>query len=425
MPRWLNWKWLGVVALALVAVMAFSACGGDDNEASKTPSTSGTGGASATGASENWGSVTIKSGSSIVVGFTGPRSGDLIALGTAGVDGAKVAIDDVGGKVKGFPITIKEADDKCDAGSALSAAEILLADKALVGVLGGVCSGVNVAAQPRYEEAHITQISGSSTATKVTNPEGRGPFATFLRTIVNDSVQGKRQAAFANQVIKAKSAYVAYDTDAYGTGLRDVFKTEFPKVGGTIAGDQGFEKGTTEFTSLSTSITSAKPDMVYFAGFDPEAAALLRQLRADGYKGAFLGGDGVQTAQFLTLAGADAEGAYLSKGAPIQESAVLTKFQSDFQTKAGYKWDDQPYTAEYHDAMLAILKAVDKVGVVSNGDLTIDLKKLNDAMHASDFDGVSGHIKFDDHGDLVAVPGRPQILFSKVTNGAYAKETFE
>ena len=55
----------------------------------------------------------------------------------------------------------------------------------------------------------------------------------------------------------------------------------------------------------------------------------------------------------------------------------------------------------------------------------IDLDQLNDAMHASDFDGLSGHISFDDHGDKKAAAGKPLIIFSLVKNGAYVQQEFE
>lgn len=411
MPRWFNWKWLGVVALALAAVLVFSACGDDDDEED--------GGATTPAGGENV--VTIAPGDKIVVGVTAVLSGDLQALGTTVLKAAELAAQQLG-DIEGFEVEVVGADDLCDASGAEPAAQQLLANENLVAVIGSICSGVNVTVQPTYEQKHITQVSSGSTAVKVTYPEGRDPFDTFLRTVVHDGVQGVKQAEYADSVLGATSVFIAHDTDAYGTGLADVFEENFT---GEVVGRQGWEKNQTDFAALVTSVTTDNPDLVYVASFDPEAAAFITQLRTAGYEGDFLAGDGVITEQFLTLAGEDAEGAHLSKPAPIGESAALTQFQEDYLEYAGFAWDDQPYAAETYDAYTAIFNGIKEVAKVVDGNLEIDLDAMNDAIHASDFDGLVGHVSFDDHGDIEAAPGKPQIVFFIVEGGEYVQQEFE
>jgi len=416
MPR--SWKWLSLLAIVLLAFTAFAACGDDDEE------DTGDGEPTATGDGGGENVVVVEPGQKIQVGVTAVLAGDLEALGATVLAATELAAQQLG-DIEGFEVEIVSADDQCDASGAIPAAQQLLANENLVAVIGSICSGVNVTVQPTYEQAHITQVSSGSTAVKVTYPEGRDPFDTFLRTVVHDGVQGVKQAEFATEVLGAKTAFSAHDTDAYGTGLKDVFNANFAELGGEIVGTQGWEKQQTDFAALVTSVTTAAPDLVYVASFDPEAAAFITQLRAAGYEGDFLAGDGVITEQFLTLAGADAEGAYLSKPAPIGESEALTKFQADFEAYAGYPWDDQPYAAESYDAYTAIFNAIVEVAEVVDGNLEIDLDAMNDAIHASDFDGVVGHIAFDDHGDVVAAPGKPQIVFFKAEGGEYVPQEFE
>ena len=292
-------------------------------------------------------------------------------------------------------------------------------------MIGSICSGVNITVQPTYEEAHITQISSGSTAVVITYPKDREPFDTFLRTIVFDGVQGAKQAEYATDVLQATSAYIANDTDTYGSGLADVFEEKFKEAGGDVVGRQGWEKKQVDFAALVTSVTTENPDLVYVAGFDPEAAAFITQLRTAGYEGEFLAGDGVITEQFLTLAGENAEGAHLSKGAPIEETDALLKFQTDYEESAGFAWDRDPYTAETYDAYTAIFNALTETSEVVDGNLEIDLDAFNDAVHAQDFEGVSGRIQFDDHGDIVAQPGRQLIVFYTAEGGEYVQQEFE
>ncbi len=427
MPQWLtHHSWRFVAVLGIIALLGLAvACGDDDDDDDDTGSSTATTGASATdGGSTGENVVTIAAGEPIKVGITAVLSGDLVALGTTVRDAAILAARDFG-QVQGHDVEIVTADDLCDASGAEPAAQQLLAEEGLVAVIGSICSGVNVTAQPTYEEAHITQVSSGSTAVKVTYPEGREPFDTFLRTVVNDGVQGVKQAEFATEVLGATSAFSAHDTDAYGTGLKDVFNAEFEELGGTIAGTEGWEKGQTDFSALVTSVTTAAPDMVYVASFDPEAAAFLRQLRDAGYEGDFLAGDGVITEQFLTLTEDASEGAFLSKPAPLEETEALTTFAADFQAEFGYAYDDQPYAPTTYDAYQVIFDALTAVATVDGDNLVIDLDALNDAMHEANFEGVSGHIEFDANGDVVAVAGKPQIVFFKVEAGEYVQQDFE
>lgn len=415
MPRFARWKWLAVVAVALMAAFAFSACSDDDE---------GDTGGDASPSAAAGKVVVIKAGDKIAVGNTAVLAGDLIALGTTVQKAAELAAQQLG-DIEGFEVEIIGADDTCKAAGAEPAAQQLLANENLVAVIGSICSGVNVTVQPTYEEAGITQVSSGSTAVNVTHPEGRDPFDTFVRVIPNDGVQGVKQAEYATEVLEAKTAFIAHDTDAYGTGLATVFEENFIELGGDISGRQGWEKGQTDFSALVTSVTTASPDVVYIASFDPEAAAFTNQLIVAGYVGDILGGDGVITAQYLTLAGDNAEGVHLSKPAPFEEIPELLQFQADYLEYAGFEWDAQPYAAETFDAYTAIFNAIKEVAVVENGDLVINLAELNDAIRAQNFDGITGHIEFDENGDVVAAPDKPQIIFFKVEGGEYVRQDFE
>lgn len=414
-----RWLVLGVLLAGMLLIL--SACGGDDE-----PDTGGDETTAATTAAASGGenTVTIPEGESIVIGILAVLTGDNLQLGEQVRDAAILARDQLG-PVQGFEIELPTADDLCTAAGAEPAAQQLLAEENLVAVIGSICSGVNVTIQPTFEEAGITQISPGSTAVNVTYPEGRDPFDTFLRTVVHDGVQGVKQAEYATEVLGATTAYTAHDTDAYGTGLKDVFNEEFERLGGEVQGTEGYEKGQTDFSALVDNIISSNPDMVYVSGFAAEAAAILRQLRTSGYEGEWLAGDGVITEEFLSDTGADAEGAHLSRPAPFEETPELTQFQEDFQTEFGYAWDRAPYGPEAYDAFNAIHKALNEVAVVENGSLVIDLDALNDALHESDFEGLSGSIRFDDHGDKEAAAGKPLIIFSVVENGAYVTQEFE
>lgn len=412
-----RWLVLGVLFAGLLLTLA--ACGGDDEKDTGGATAAAT--TAAAGGGENV--VTVQAGDSIQVGVTAVLAGDLVALGTTVLKSAELAAQQLG-DVEGFEVEIVSADDTCDASGAEPAAQQLLANENLVAVIGSICSGVNVTVQPTYEENNITQVSSGSTAVNVTYPKGRDPFATFFRTVVHDGVQGVKQAEYALGELAAATAFIAHDTDAYGTGLATVFEENFVDGGGEVSGRQGWEKQQADFSSLVSTVTTENPDVVYVASFDPEAAAFLTQLRTAGYEGTFFAGDGVRTEQFLTLAGDDAEGAILTAPAPFEETPELLQFQDDYLEYAGFPWDDQPYAAQTYDAYRVIFNALTDVAEVVDGNLEIDLDALNEAIRGQSFAGLSGNISFDDHGDVEAAADKPQIIFWKVEGGEYVQFEF-
>ncbi|MCC7087829.1 MAG: branched-chain amino acid ABC transporter substrate-binding protein [Chloroflexi bacterium] len=405
---WSRLHWL-LAAFALVAVVA-AACGGDDDD----DDTGGDGG-DVTYGSAGFKVVEIDAGAPVKIGISSVTSGDLKGLGQPIVDAAKLAGE--GKTIQGHPIEWVVKDDQCSADGGAAAANQIL-QEGVVAAVGPICSGAVVAAQPQYEQAGVTHVSPSSTAHKPTFPDRNDVFQTFLRTTYSDDIQGPAQAKFAYGTLQAKTAYIVYDTDAYGSGLRDAFRKAFEAEGGKIVGTpEGFEKKTTDFKSIVTNIQNAKPDLVYFSGFYAEATPFIKQLRAENKDVKFLSGDGVKNDEFTKGAGADAEGAYLSLPSPVYSGAGYQSFTELFEKATGLKVDSSPFVAESYDAATVIITALEKVAEKDGDKLKIDLKKLNEEIRKVELDGAAGKIKFDARGDNVG--GETPVSLFVVKNGAY------
>ncbi len=403
----LLWLIAIVSMMALVAV----ACGDDDDD----DDDDGNGGGDVTYGTAGFKTIEIAAGAPIKIGISSILSGDLTAIGLPIADAAELAGE--GKTIKGRAIEWVRADDQCTAdGGASAAAQLIQAN--VVAVIGPVCSGAVVASQPAYEEQGITHVSPSSTAISPTRPDRGAVYQTFLRTTYSDAIQGPAQADFAYNTLNARTAYVVYDTDAYGSGLRDAFSAAFRDIGGSIVGSaEGYEKGSTDFLSIVTNIQAAKPDLVYFAGFFAEATPFIKQLRAENPDVLFLSGDGVKNDEFIAGAGVDAEGAYLSLPSPAYTAPAYETFGAAYEAKTGGSRDASPFLAESYDAATIILAAIEKVAVEEGGVLKIDLKKLNDEIRATELAGAAGTIKFDARGDNVG--GETPVTLFKVANGDY------
>lgn len=398
--------------VALVAVMAV-ACGGDDDDDSSGSVGFSDAGYKTAGLDK---ARIITVDGDIPIGISSALTGDVAGLGKPISESAQVASDGV--TIKGKKIKWVAEDDLCSPEGGPAAADRLIKAK-VVAVVGPICSGGTRASLKTYDDAGITHISPSATAGDLTEPtRPEGPYVTFFRVPVLNADEAREQAKFAIDVLKVKKAFVIFDTDDYGKDLSTQFQKYFKEEGGTIVGTPaGYEKKATDFKSILANIKAAKPDVIYQAGFYGEATPFLQQLRADPDLKSipYIGGDGVKNEELLTGAKDAAEGAYLAlpgtKGSGFE--TYKTKYASLFKGNA----DTATFGPEAYDAATAIIKAIEKVAVEKDGKLEIDLKKLNEEIKKSNFEGASGKVTFGDNGNRAG----GVVKFFKVTGGKYVE----
>lgn len=395
-----------IAAVAIVAMLAL-ACGDDDD-----------GGGAAQGFTDagykaaGFKSITIDKDQPIKIGISSALSGDVKGLGVPIADSAETGAVDA---IKGHKLEFVREDDLCTPEGGPAAADRLIKAN-VVAVVGPICSGGTRASLAAYDKAGITHVSPSATAGDLTTPtRPEGPYVTFFRVPVLNADEAEAQAKFAKDTLKAKSAFVVFDTDDYGKDLSEQFQKSFKAGGGKIVGTPaGYEKKQTDFKSIVSNIKAAKPDVIYVSGFYAEATPLIQQIRAEAdlKSTPFLAGDGVKNDEFLK-AGASAEGAYLAL--PGTTGSEFETYKKKYADKFKGNADTATFGAESYDAMTIILKAIEKVGTDSAGKLTIDMKKLNEAIKSTELSGASGQIKFEKNGDRAGAVTR----FFQVKSGKY------
>ncbi|MEQ1666889.1 MAG: branched-chain amino acid ABC transporter substrate-binding protein, partial [Sulfuriferula sp.] len=147
----------------------------------------------------------------------------------------------------------------------------------------------------------------------------------------------------------------------------------------------------TDFMAILTSIKSHAPQLVFFAGMDPQAAPMIKQMKQLGVNAQFLGGDGMQTPKFISLAGADAEGAIASNpGLALAKMPGGAAFKQKFNARFGEIQNYSPYA---YDAVYVMVEAMKRAKSSDPAKYLAELPK-------TDFQGVTGHIRFDNKGDL-------------------------
>jgi branched-chain amino acid transport system substrate-binding protein len=257
------------------------------------------------------GCVTVEPGAPIRIAsalvITGPDSG----LGLDSQYGIEIALAQRG-EVLGHTVELQAEDDGCSAEGGQTAAQKIVSDPTIVGVIGTSCSGAGVPAAQVMGENGYTMISPSNTAPVLTDPASRQP--GYFRTAHNDMVQGRAMAEFAYNELGIRRAAAIHDGDPYTEGLASVFRDSFTELGGEITAFEASDPEASDVTPVLTTIAAGEPEMIYYPVFVVLGSNLTLQARqTPGLEETILAGaDGVLSSQFLDAAGDAALGMYLS-----------------------------------------------------------------------------------------------------------------
>ncbi|NOT18586.1 MAG: branched-chain amino acid ABC transporter substrate-binding protein [Sulfuriferula sp.] len=327
----------------------------------------------------------------VKIGSASPLTGPQAHVGKDNENGARLAVDEINavGLVldgKAVKLDLIAEDDQADPKAATTVAQKLV-DEGVVGVIGHLNSGATIPASKIYFDAGIPQISPSATAIAYT----ASGFNTAYRVMTNDAQQGTALAEYATRQLGAKQIAIIDDRTAYGQGLADEFERAAKADGATIVAREYTTDKSTDFMAILTSIKSHAPQVVFFAGMDPQAAPMLKQMKQLGVNAQFLSGDGAQTPKFIELAGVDAEGAIASNpGLALTKMPGGAAFKQKFNARFGEIQNYSPYA---YDAVYVMVEAMKRAKSSNPAKYLAEMPK-------TDYQGVTGHIRFDKKGDL-------------------------
>ena len=334
--------------------------------------------------------VTVK------IGAASPLTGPQAHIGIDIRNGVQLAIEDanaasptIGGKKVRFELIAE--DDEANPTKAATVAQ-KLADARVAAVVGHFNSGASIPASKIYADAGIPQISPSSTNPKYTQ-QG---FKTTFRVVAHDDQQGPTLGKFSIEKLKARTIAVVDDSTAYGQGLADAFEATVKAAGARIVAREHTTDKDTDFKAILTKIKGRKPDLIMFGGIDPQAGPMVKQMAELGIKAKFIGGDGMQTPNFIKLAGNASEGVMASiPGLPKDQMPGGRTFMDKY--KAKFNAEVELFAPMGYDAVMVFVDAMKRAGSTEPAKFLPEIGKTR-------LTGVIGPIAFDAKGDLVNGP---------------------
>ncbi|MCB6182362.1 branched-chain amino acid ABC transporter substrate-binding protein [Leeia sp. TBRC 13508] len=343
----------------------------------------------------------------VKLGFGSPLTGPQAHYGKDNLNGVQLAVEEL--NVKGLTIAgqkvkfqIVSEDDQADPRAGTQVAQKLV-DQKVNAVLGHFNSGVTIPASKLYSEAGIPELAVA------TNPQYlKQGFKSAFRLVGNDALLGKVLGEYAVKTLKAKNIVVVDDRTAYGQGLADEFEKAVKTNGGTVSRREFTTDKSTDFTSILTSLKANKPEVLFYGGADAQGAPMVKQMQSLGISAKIMGGDMLNTDQFIELAGGKAAEGHFSavSGAPIDRQPGGPAFEKKYKQR--YKQDVVLFAPQFYDAAYLVAEAMKKANSVEPAKYLPALQKINYA-------GVTGQFQFDNNGE----PKNAPVTIYQVKNGKW------
>ncbi len=323
-----------------------------------------------------------------------PLSGPIGAEGGGIVRAVKLAVSRFN-RSSDIPwrIIVRTYDDQGTPQGAMKAAKEITSNPKVFAVIGDFTSDSCLAAAPIYATASIPMITPSAANSFLTSQQ-KSPNWKWKRNIFRmpptDLAQARYAAHFAYSRLGLHSFFVVDDQSSYGMEFAQAFDADFKKEGGKILGFIDLTPDTSNFSGLRETLQNSRPQGLFFGGFYPEAARILKMLSQARLNLVFLSGGASKENTLFKLAGPASNGAYFAiSGVPVDFLPSANPFISQYRSL--FKTDPRTYDIYAYEAAQISLAAFQNAG--------LDRSRMLEALRETAHDGIIGMIRFDDKGD--------------------------
>ncbi len=324
----------------------------------------------------------------LAIGVFGPLTGSSKDFGEMALNSVKLAAADFD-KAGGCSIEIRLYDSQGAAAQAPALAQRALRDASVIALIGPQFSGEAKAAMPILNAGGLPAVTAVATNPSLTQ-QG---WSFFHRTSGDDANEGPADARYIIDQLKVGKAAVVDNAGEYGKGIADYVRQTLALGHVDIVVSESIDAGAPDYSATVNKIKANGVEAVYCGCYYAEASRLLTQMRQSGVKATLVGASGLYDHRFLAAVGAaNGDGTVASTQAVAPgHFAGAADFEKRY--KDVNHGEPLPYAPETYDAATAALKGI-QAGAVTRA-------ALNDwLINQADFQGVSGRIKFGQHGNV-------------------------
>lgn len=347
----------------------------------------------------------------IKIGVIGPLTGPAAIYGTAVVNAAKIAADEVNA-LGGLQIEIDAQDDEHDPEKAINAYNTVLDNGAKL-IVGTVTSGPCAAVAAKAYEERIFMLTPSASSTDVIADKDN-----VYQVCFTDPAQGAASAQYiAEHGLATKVAVIYNNGDVYSTGIYQTFEAKAAELGLEIVKVTTFTDETTDFSVQVTETKNAGAELVFLPIYYTPASMILTQAASMDYSPIFFGVDGMDG--ILTAENFDAslaEGVYLlTPFSADSEDEMTQNFVAEYQDRFGEI--PNQFGADAYDSIYTLYQAIQAAGAtadMSNEEICDALIEVMPTLAVTGLTSAGSEMTWDENG---AVSKDPTAVI--IENGTY------
>jgi len=331
-----------------------------------------------------------------------PTLGRYAVSGTQSHRGARLAVDELNrrGGVRGRRLRLLEYHTGSYFVDARHAAELAAGQDGALAIVGSNSSSLSQAVATVAEGRRLVQVSNVSTATDLTWDPATGADRPFVfRACSSDEELTRHLADFAREHLGARRVAVLYEVGrSYSAQMARRFAQRLADAGaGRVVKELVYLPLETDFRPQLRAARAFGPDLLFVPGSFTDTSLIAAQARDLGLDVTLLGGDGWSNRQLFARGGPRRPAYHVDLCAPAPDFA--RRYRAAFGEEA-----DGCRAVLAHDAVLALARALEQLGPLSDGELRTGLartrERLRLALRGVALVGAAGPLRFDARGDV-------------------------
>jgi branched-chain amino acid transport system substrate-binding protein len=364
--------WLARVGLLAGAIGLLAACGAQPPAApaesavqpTAAPAESAVQPTAAPAAAESAPSeaAAAATGEPIVIGVSGPLTGNNAQYGEQWQKGFDLALDEINGAggIAGRPLEYIFEDSQSDPKQSVIVAQKLVGDERVIVELGDFSSPASMAASPIYQRAGLVQFGFTNS-----HPDFTKGGDYMWSNSLSQSDAAPLHADYVKALGIDKIAVLHLNTD-WGKTTYDLFAEKAKADGIEIVATEAYLPDEKDFRSAITNIRSGNPEGIVFISYYNDGALLAQQIRQAGIELPIVANGSNYSPKFLELGGESVDGIYVSSNfSPDDPRPEVQNYLEKFRAKYGEESDY--FAAHAYDTMILIGAAIEAGGPTREG----------------------------------------------------------
>ncbi len=331
--------------------------------------------------------------STVYFGVSAAETGPYAAYGEQFKQAFDLAAEQVNaaGGIDGHEVALKYQDSQSDPKQSVTVAQQFVGDPSVSLVFGDYSSAASIPASPIYTAGKLLQYGFNNSDPDFTAKGSEYQWSSSITT--SDSYKWTADYIKKQGVHSVGVTYL--NTADWGIPAYAAFKAEAAKIGLKITDAEAVLDTSDDYRPSLQKAIAGNPDAFVHIGYGPDAAKIVTQLRAVGYKGAFYGGQDEQSFDGTPAAAGSVIG---SQFVETSSDPKVKAFVEAFKKKYPDQSDVTGFEAGAYDAFNVAVAAA-KAGGLSRAGILKGFQALKDVPSV-----VYGSITFDPTSRRVASP---------------------